>query len=113
MLSLHAAKLAFIKALHSATLREAIKWRIVADAPYKDIWRAEIDGDVLEVERLALPGFDGVEPIMYRIMGLQTWLCCCAGTEGYNLVLEMLAPPSAIASATKNLAKATNRVNAL
>lgn len=112
MASLQTKELEFIRALHNATLRSALEWRLGWD-PEGNEWDATIDGDALSIKRFTLPDVNGVQPFMFRVTNNKTWFCCCAGTEGYSLILEMLSPASAISRTFENLDAAIAQIELL
>lgn len=113
-MNMHAAELAFVEALRDATVRNLITWTSVADDD-REISRAEIDGDVVEVEFVYFPVAVGgtFEKVLATVSGMKTYFQVAAGTPVYHILREMLAPRQSQESGVEGLAKATARVRRL
>ena len=90
MNAVYACEIEFIKALHFATLRKVIAWR-VSDDDVDDMFTAYVGEQAITIEILYLPNESGAERLMYRVVGLGVWLRFAAGTEGFGYVGDMLS----------------------
>jgi hypothetical protein len=110
----HATELAFVEALRDAIVRGLVTWTSVPDDD-REISRAEIDGDVVEVEFVYFPVAVGgtFEIVLARVSGMKTYFQVAAGTPAYHILRDMLAPQQSRESLVKGLTKATARVRRL
>ncbi len=76
----HTAQLAFVESLRDATVRGLVTWASVPDDD-REISRAEIDGDVLEVEFVYFPVAVGgtFEKVLATVSGMKTYFQVAAG----------------------------------
>lgn len=116
MTDIASAEMEFLRVLHQATMQKAISWSIVDDDEH-DLFVAAIDEDKITIELLYLPDPNGAERLLVRLVGLKTWLNYAVGTDGYNLIMEMLSETifgwrQGRVGALKSLAKATARIRA-
>ncbi len=118
-MTLDEAQIEFLEALHEASRRNVITWRIVEDDE-RDAFAATVDGETLEVELLYVPGASGSgsERGFVRMSGLKTYFTYAVGTRGYAIVMSMLSLhifgwAEGTAGGLKSLARATARVRAL
>ncbi len=111
---MHATELAFVEALRDATVRGLIAWIPVPDDD-REISRAEIDGEVVEVEFVYFPVAVGgtFEKVLATVSGMKTYFQVAAGTPAYHILRDMLAPQQSRESEVKGLTKATARVRRL
>jgi hypothetical protein len=84
------ASLAFVSALLDATRSGALTWRIGSDDD-RDLFEAPVADELVTVEILYLPGASGSERAFVRVVGLKTWEVFARGSDGYDLVMGMLA----------------------
>jgi hypothetical protein len=110
----HTAELAFVEALRDATTANLITWTSMADDD-REISRAEIDGDVVQVEFVYFPVAVGgtFEKVLATVSGMKTYFQTAAGTPSYHILRDMLAPQPSRESGVKGLTTATARVRRL
>jgi hypothetical protein len=113
-MDMHIAQIAFVEALRAATDRGQISWASVPNDD-REIFRAEIDGDVVQVEFMYFPVAVGgsSEKVLATISGMKTYFQSAAGTPAYQILRDMLSPQESRESAFKGLTKATARVRRL
>ena len=111
---MHDAELAFVEALHEATLRKVITWTSVADDD-REISQALVDGDTVQIEFVYFPTATGgtFEKILATVSGMKTHFQVATGTRAYHILRNMLAPQQSCEGASKSLSKATARVQKL
>lgn len=113
------AQLRFLSALHEATRRGAIRWRLVDDDD-RDIYRAAIKEAHVDIEfvYVMVAGGECAERYVARVSGLGSYFQVAIGTEGYEtiesmLCLQVFGWEEGHAGALKALDRATSRVVAL
>jgi len=110
----HAAEIEFVQILRDATVRNFITWTSV---PHDDreIYRAEIDGEIVKVEFMYFPVAAGgtFEQVLATVSGLKTYFQVAAGTPAYHILRDLLAPRQSRESGVTGLTKATARVRRL
>lgn len=110
----HTAELAFVEALRDATVGNHIVWTSVADDD-REIYQAEIDGDIVKVEFVYFPvAVGGVfEKVLANVSGMKTYFQVATGTPAYHALRDMVVPQQSHKSGVKSLARATTRVRRL
>ena len=115
----HDAQIEFLEALHEASHRNLLQWRIVEDDD-RDAFVATFDDQQLEVELLytAAESGRGAEQHLLRLTGLKTYITCSIGTRAYDIVVSMLSHhilgwAEGRAGGIKSLARATQKIRAL
>jgi len=95
----HEAELAFVEALRDATIRGVVTWESVPDDD-REISRAEIDGDIVEVEFMYFPLAVGgtFEKVLATVSGMKTYFQVATGTPAYDMLRTMLAPKESLES---------------
>jgi len=84
------ASLTFVAALLEATRSGALTWQIRSDDD-RDLFEASVADELVTVEILYLSGTSGSERAFVRVVGLKTWEVFARGTNGYDLIMRMLA----------------------
>lgn len=112
-----AASLTFISALFEATRCGALSWRMRSDDD-RDLFEASVADELVTVEILYLPGTSGSERAFVRVIGLNAWEVFARGSDGYDVVMRMLALnipgwSDGQAGYEKALERATARIRAL
>src|SRR4051812_15850459 len=117
--TMHDAAIRFLEALHLATARNLVSWKRVPDDD-RDIFEAEVDGDVVRVELVYFQEASGqsFERVLARVTGLKTYFHVAIGTEAYDLISSMLSMHVAgwdhgRAESVSRLDQATARVSGL
>ncbi len=120
MRSMIDAELRLLAALHEATRLGAVRWRVDTDDPERDVYRATVGGEPVEVEFVYVPVGDGkcAELLLVRVSGLGVYFQSAIGTPIYRAAEDMLELQvhgwaDGRAGGQRRLAKATARVEAL
>ena len=114
------AELRLMAALRDATQRGAVRWLRDTDDPERDVYRAAVGAEPVEVEFVYVAVGDGrsAERLVVRVIGLGVYFQAAIGTPVYRAAEEMLALQvfgweEGTAGHRRALARATARVEAL